>query len=552
MCEVNGMSFSSLRIRAKLHLLIGVTLVAIIAVGAAAYRTIEAVSIGGPGRADADRAAELVARLPACRAAVAEAELAVRDTLDDASADATARLSARLAQLRVNSRDLHSTEAGDPITGRDQRARIELARDISVEFFRLAEFGLLPALREGVPDEARAIAVGPLAELGRRHRNALDHAITNAAAMVANARRGAEGSFAFVLTAFTLFVIGIAVLTTGLSVFVVNGVATPIETLADHIERDVRDRPPRLNMDRADEAGRVASAFDALTGDLESLVREARAESERFAAEAHELSAGAERAALGLGEHERRTAYLIAAVGRVQGRNEQTLGHVSDAARAADSARDAAARAGEAIARASEQMETARDHAIESGQAIVGLADAAEQAARPLAIIEDLAARTQLLSLNAAIEAARAGEPGRGFAVLADEIRALADRIHDTSLEVARTVSDARSRARAALGTIGSEGERLALGGETVRRAADVFQAAVAEPERLRLVIGSLVSATNAQASAGNEFASGMGDLADATREAREAIRHSARSAASLAARAEQLRELASRFSVAA
>lgn len=200
----------------------------------------------------------------------------------------------------------------------------------------------------------------------------------------------------------------------------------------------------------------------------------------------------------------------------------------------------------------------------ESRDKIVSLADSVENISGFVSIITSIADQTNLLALNAAIEAARAGEAGRGFAVVADEVRKLAEDSNRAAQEVASLVGDLHENAR----------QSVAVAEETGKVMASVVEKAADAQERLSGVLSSIggiessivriADLSRSQASAGEEMAEAIDQVSHATvdvvqrvdairaasGETESASEGVAKEAASMAAMADHMRTLLSRFTL--
>ncbi|MFN9972490.1 MAG: methyl-accepting chemotaxis protein, partial [Phycisphaerae bacterium] len=195
-------------------------------------------------------------------------------------------------------------------------------------------------------------------------------------------------------------------------------------------------------------------------------------------------------------------------------------------------------------------MKAIAEQVNESAASVAMLGKKSEQIGQIIGVINDIADQTNLLALNAAIEAARAGEHGRGFAVVADEVRKLAERTAKATDEVAQSIREIQSDTTSAVAQIESGAERVNKGVELATQAGTSLSTIVESSSKVGSMVQSIAAAADQQAGTSNQIAKSVEEINAITRESTEGASQAAQAAAQLSRQAEELQAVVGRFRV--
>jgi methyl-accepting chemotaxis protein len=185
-----------------------------------------------------------------------------------------------------------------------------------------------------------------------------------------------------------------------------------------------------------------------------------------------------------------------------------------------------------------------------TSQSVSELGKRGAQIGEIINVIDDIAEQTNLLALNAAIEAARAGEAGRGFAVVADEVRALADRTTSATTEIATSIEAIQTETQTAVARMEVGNGHVKSGLELAQKAGDSLDDIVSGAQSVAMMIDSIAAAAEEQSQASHEVSKRVESVAELSKGANEKAGQVANSAQALSQRSIKLNNLVNQFKV--
>ncbi|WP_029897808.1 methyl-accepting chemotaxis protein [Desulfohalovibrio reitneri] len=218
--------------------------------------------------------------------------------------------------------------------------------------------------------------------------------------------------------------------------------------------------------------------------------------------------------------------------------------NASDTASQADTARERATAGAEIVSQVVEAIDTVRKQANETAESMSELGERAESIGQVMNVITDIADQTNLLALNAAIEAARAGEAGRGFAVVADEVRKLAEKTMSATKEVGEAIQAIQDNARKNVDGVHASVKSVEQATELANQSGEALQEIVAIVAQTTDQVQSIASAAEQQSATSEEINRSISEISRITDETADAVDRSAQNVRKLADLASTLRDI--------
>ncbi|MBI5409821.1 MAG: methyl-accepting chemotaxis protein [Nitrospirae bacterium] len=303
-----------------------------------------------------------------------------------------------------------------------------------------------------------------------------------------------------------------------------------------------------IDIKNDDEIGQLKNALSIMTENLKKIVGQIKDVSSTVASSSEEMSATISQITSGIDDQAHQIEQSATAITEVS----QTIIEVAkNASSASDAAKDSVHIAGEGksvVEQTVTSMLNIADNVEKSSQTIGELGESSKQIGDIINVINDIAGQTNLLALNAAIEAARAGEQGRGFAVVADEVRKLAEKTGKATEEITEMIKKIQRETETSVESMKKNKEEAEEGVKQAGQAKESLDKIVQASEKCLEMVRSIAAATEEQSSAVNEVSSGMENIAGSFGTSRDAVSQINTSSNELARVAGDLKNLISWF----
>lgn len=294
----------------------------------------------------------------------------------------------------------------------------------------------------------------------------------------------------------------------------------------------------------------LGQSFKTMIRNLTGVVRQLTDNARELVAAAGEIASSSEQMSRGAKSQADQMSQVSSAVEEMTATIVQSTKNASEASEASQGASSTAQEGGTIVSDTIQGMQQISDTVRESAESISKLAQSAEQIGDIIGVIDDIADQTNLLALNAAIEAARAGEQGRGFAVVADEVRKLAERTGRATGEITEMIRGIQGETEDAVKSMESGIQQVDQGRGLADQAGNSLTEIVGMANRVVDMIQQIATASEQQSAAAEQITKNIEEVSNITRETASGAEQSATAAEELNRQAEGLQQMIGRFRV--
>jgi methyl-accepting chemotaxis protein len=390
--------------------------------------------------------------------------------------------------------------------------------------------------------------IGPLMDRVTKNLNTLvDQQVASTTEISQSLSSRLDAVVAFILVLFLVGIVAATLVAWAIDALITRPLQHAAAAMRD-ISEGEGDLTQRLRVNGKDEIAQLAEAFNRFAEKIQQLVSQVTGFTSTLASAAAEMSAITDTTSVGARRQHEETDQVASAITQMMSTVNETARNASEAATAAQHA-DIETNAGRDVVTKTVTSINSLAHEIDRVTTVIHrLGDDTANIGKVLDVIKGIAEQTNLLALNAAIEAARAGEQGRGFAVVADEVRTLASRTQQSTREIQEMIERLQSGSKEAVAAMD---ESRSMAQSTVDQSSkageslDIIAGAVSTINTMNTQIATAMVEQNAVAENINKSIVNLSQVSDQTT---EGAQQTAKASENLSRLAVELQTLLSQF----
>lgn len=301
-----------------------------------------------------------------------------------------------------------------------------------------------------------------------------------------------------------------------------------------------------------DEISKLFDGFNKTVKNIKVMIEKVNDVVDSAAAASNQISTSASECALGARDQNKQTNEVATAIQEMSATIQQTAKNVGEVSANAKKAGEIAHIGESVVKQTVEGMERISNVVKRATETVQKLGNSSDEIGEIIQVINDIADQTNLLALNAAIEAARAGEQGRGFAVVADEVRKLAERTTKATKEIATMIQQIQQDTVEAVTSINSGYEEVEKGKELANNAGQTLEQIIVASEKVVTEVEQVAAASEELSSAAEQITGSLENINHIAMRSSDGTQHITSATEDLNGLTSSLQKLLSQFNIAA
>lgn len=409
----------------------------------------------------------------------------------------------------------------------------------------------IPLSRDENIEAAEDVLYGPALQEFRQAREAINN-LTNYQVERAKRRHTNAGiAYEEMFNLTLVMIIGGLILASLLGLFLVRNITKPIYAMREVLEKlDQGDLTHLVDYESCDEIGEMASVLNRSIKTQRQLISSVATTVDQVAAAGEEMSAITIETSKIVEEQRSQTEQVATAMNEMTATVREVALNITNTASAANDANEQTVEGSHVVQKTIDEINNLAQQVEDSSRTINEVEKHSEAINSVLDVIKGVAEQTNLLALNAAIEAARAGEQGRGFAVVADEVRTLAGRTQQSTEEINEMIDKLQNGSKAAVKMMNQSREQAKLAVKYASQSGVALETISKAVGEINQMSTQIASAAEEQGSVSEEINRNIVAINDMSKQTAEGARETSTASQDLARMAANLQEQVGKFRI--